>query len=182
MEYVDEELVPLPAEPDPDAGRSVARSVAVVHSWVVDEPARVVEEVVAYYPETGGRDVELVVEVPEQGHWETRMADGREPAFQGPLPPEEMSGLGEVPGTWEVAVWVPWTEAEIAERAALAEEAEAAREAYEQRELWLACAPDEQAAQDDAICALYELCEAQREVMESQDDAICAVYEMMGGV
>ena len=148
MEYVDEDLVPLAAEPDPEAGGSVARSVAVVHSWVVDEPARVVEEVVAYYPETGGRDVELVVEVPEQGHWET--------------------------------VWVPWTGEELAERARLAAEAEAAREAFEAREVWLASAPGEQAAQDDAICALYELCEAQRGVIESQDDAICAVYEMIG--
>ncbi len=180
MEYVDEDLVPLAAEPDPETGGSVARSVAVVHSWVVDEPARVVEEVVAYYPETGGGDVELVVEVPEQGHWETRMADGREPAFRGPLPPEEMSGLGEVPGTWDVEVWVPWTGEELAERARLAAEAEAAREAFEAREVWLASAPGEQAAQDDAICALYELCEAQRGVIESQDDAICAVYEMIG--
>lgn len=176
MEYVDEELVPLPAEPDPDAGRSVARSVAVVHSWVVDEPARVVEREVAYYPETGGRDVELVVEVPEQGHWETRMEDGREPAFHGPVPSWEMSGLGEVADTWEVAVWLPWTEAELAERARLAAEAEAAREAHEGRERWLASAPSEQAAQDDAICALYE---AQLAMQEEQDAAICALYEMM---
>ena len=101
-------------------------------------------------------------------------------AYDGPLPPEEMSGLGEVPGTWDVEVWVPWTGEELAERARLAAEAEAAREAFEAREVWLDSAPAEQASQDDAICALYELCEAQREVMESQDDAICAVYEMIG--
>lgn len=178
--YVDELLRPLASEPDPASGRGVPRSVAVAHRWVVDEEPAYEERVVAEYPETGGRDVELVEASPGRGHWETEDASGSPVAYDGPLPPEEMSGLGEVPGTWEVAVWVPWTGEELAERARLAAEAEAAREAFEAREVWLACAPAEQAAQDDAICALYELCEAQREVMESQDDAICAVYEMIG--
>lgn len=178
--YYDESLVPLAAEPDASLGRGVARAVAVVHRWEVDEEPLYEERVVAEYPETGGRDVELVEVSPGRGHWETEDASGSPVAYDGPLPPEEMSGLGEVPGTWDVEVWVPWTGEELAERARLAAEAEAAREAFEAREVWLACAPDEQAAQDDAICALYELCEAQREVMESQDDAICAVYEMIG--
>lgn len=178
--YYDESLVPLAAEPDASLGRGVARAVAVVHRWEVDEEPLYEERVVAEYPETGGRDVELVEVSPGRGHWETEDASGSPVAYDGPLPPEDMSGLGEVPGTWEVAVWVPWTEAELAERAALAEQEAAAREAFEGRERWLGQAPAEQAAQDDAICALYELCEAQREVMESQDDAICAVYEMIG--
>lgn len=178
--YYDESLVPLAAEPDASLGRGVARAVAVRHLWVVDEEAVYEERVVAEYPETGGVDVALVEVSPGSGHWETTDASGIPVAYDGPLPPEEMSGLGEVPGTWDVEVWVPWTGEELAERARLAEEAEAAREAFEAREVWLACAPGEQASQDDAICALYELCEAQRGVMESQDDAICAVYEMIG--
>ena len=178
--YYDESLVPLAAEPDASLGRGVARAVAVRHLWVVDEEAVYEERVVAEYPETGGVDVALVEVSPGSGHWETTDASGIPVAYDGPLPPEEMSGLGEVPGTWDVEVWVPWTGEELAERARLAEEAEAAREAFEAREVWLACAPGEQAAQDDAICALYELCEAQRGVMESQDDAICALYEMIG--
>lgn len=178
--YYDESLVPLAAEPDASLGRGVARAVAVRHLWVVDEGPAYEERVVAEYPETGGRDVELVEVSPGRGHWETQDASGSPVAYDGPLPPEEMSGLGEVPGTWEVAVWVPWTDAELAERAALAEQEAAAREAFEGRKRWIGQAPAEQAAQDDAICALYELCEAQREVMESQDDAICAVYEMIG--
>ena len=178
--YYDESRVPLAAEPDASLGRGVARAVAVVHRWEVDEEPLYEERVVAEYPETGGRDVELVEVSPGRGHWETEDASGSPVAYDGPLPPEEMSGLGEVPGTWEVAVWVPWTDGELAERAALAEQEAAAREAFEGRERWIGQAPAEQAAQDDAICALYELCEAQREVMESQDDAICAVYEMIG--
>ncbi len=178
--YYDESLVPLAAEPDASLGRGVARSVAVRHLWVVDEEAVYEERVVAEYPETGGVDVALVEVSPGSGHWETTDASGLPVAYDGPLPPEEMSGLGEVPGTWDVEVWVPWTGEELAERARLAAEAEAAREAFEGRERWIGQAPAEQAAQDDAICALYELCEAQREVMESQDDAICAVYEMIG--
>ena len=178
--YYDESLVPLAAEPDASLGRGVARAVAVRHLWVVDEEAVYEERVVAEYPETGGVDVALVEVSPGSGHWETTDASGLPVAYDGPLPPEEMSGLGEVPGTWDVEVWVPWTGEELAERARLAAEAEAAREAFEAREVWLDSAPGEQAAQDDAICALYELCEAQREVMESQDDAICAVYEMIG--
>ena len=178
--YYDESLVPLAAEPDASLGRGVARAVAVRHLWVVDEEAVYEERVVAEYPETGGVDVALVEVSPGSGHWETTDASGLPVAYDGPLPPEEMSGLGEVPGTWEVAVWVPWTDGELAERAALAEQEAAAREAFEGRERWIGQAPAEQADQDDAICALYELCEAQREVMESQDDAICALYEMIG--
>lgn len=178
--YVDELLRPLVAEPDPASGRAVPRRVPVVHRWVVDAPAVAHEEVVAYYPETGGRDVELVVEVPEQGHWETALEDGSRPPFPGPTPPDDMSGLGEVPDSWEAQVWVPWTEAELAEMEARRAEAEAAALALAERERWLASAPDEQAAQDDAICALYELCEAQGAVMDEQDEALCALYEMIG--
>lgn len=65
--------------------------------------------------------------------------------------------------------WVPYTEGELA---ALAE--------AEAREAALAALPGEQAAQDDALCALYEMCEAQAKTIAEQDDAICAVYEMIG--
>ena len=155
--YYDESLVPLAAEPDASLGRGVARAVAVRHLWVVDEEAVYEERVVAEYPETGGVDVALVEVSPGSGHWETTDASGLPVAYDGPLPPEEMSGLGEVPGTWEVAVWVPWTDGELAERAALAEQEAAAREAFEGRERWIGQAPAEQAAQDDAICAVYEM-------------------------
>lgn len=178
--YYDDSLRPLASEPDASLGRGVPRGVAVVHRWEVDEEPLYEERVVAEYPETGGRDVALVEVSPGRGHWETLDGSGRPVGYDGPLPPDDMAGLGEVPGTWDVEVWVPWTGEELAERARLAEEAEAAREAYEARERWLERAPSEQAAQDDALCALYELCEAQREVIESQDDAICAVYEMIG--
>lgn len=177
---MDELLRPLGAEPDPGSGRAVPRRVAVAHRWVVDAPAVAHEEVVAYYPETGGRDVSLVVEVPEQGHWETFLEDGSRPAFSGPTPPDDMSGLGEVRDSWEAAVWVPWTEAELEEMAAREAERARAQAGLAAREAMLLALPGEQAAQDDALCALYELAEAQREVIESQDDAICAVYEMMG--
>ncbi len=167
------------ADPDLSEGRVERRRVPVRLSWAVDEPEVAEERVVAEYPETGGRDVELAVVSPERGHWEASWAYATPCPYDVGVPadwPHEACAT-----TWEVGVWVPLTEEERAERARLEREAEAERAASEGREAMLAALPSEQAAQDDALCALYELCEAQRAVIEEQDDAICAVYEMIGG-
>lgn len=167
------------AEPDLSAGRVSSELLPVVHRWVVDEPAVEREEVVAYYPETGGFDVRTVVEVPERGHWETAWAGGGACPWDGE-PSEWWPRDEPVPSLWEVGVYAPYAPEELEERRLLEERRAALERAQADREAMLLALPGEQAAQDDALCALYELCEAQREVIESQDDAICAVYEMMG--
>lgn len=178
MRVFDEGMREVP-EPDLSAGRVERRRVPVGLAWVVDEPELTEERVVAEYPETGGRDVAVAVVSPERGHWEASWGFGGACPYDEEVPADWPHGPCET--SWEVGVWVPYTEPELAERAAREAEAEAGRIAHERREAMLGALPSEQAAQDDALCALYEMCEAQRAVIDSQDDAICAVYEMMAG-
>lgn len=164
--------------PDLAAGKVERRSVPVGLAWVVDSPEVAEERVVAEYPETGGRDVALVVVSPEEGHWEASWD------FAGPCPYDEEVPPdwphGECRTLWDVGVWVPYTAEELAERARLAAEREELAKKAGEREAMISALPDEQAAQDDALCALYELAEGQAAVIAEQDDAICAVYEMIG--
>lgn len=164
--------------PDLAAGRVERRRVPVGLAWVVDSPEVAEERVVAEYPETGGRDVALVVVSPEEGHWEASWEFGSPCPYDGEVPPDWPRQ--DCATSWEVGVWVPYTEGELAERAAREAEREELARAAEEREAMVSALPDEQAAQDDALCALYEMCEAQAAVIAEQDDAICAVYEMIG--
>lgn len=166
--------------PDERLGRLRSESLPVAHRWVVDEPELTEERVVAEYPETGGRDVAVVVVSPERGHWETLWPDGSPCPWDGE-PSEWWPRDAPVPSLWEVLRWEPYTAEELEERRLMEERREALAREQGAREAMLLALPGEQAAQDDALCALYELAEAQREVIESQDDAICAVYEMMAG-
>lgn len=149
--------------------------------------------------ESGRR--EAVEARPERGHLEWRafyFEDGTSHEVEGPgdphvgeagwvdLPGEEPRAVRGAEQAWvvdeaarearpeeplweDVLRWVPYTEAEREE----------AREAAE-RGAALGSLHADQAAQDDALCALYEMCEAQAKVIAEQDDAICAVYEMIG--
>lgn len=153
MLIVDESGAVL-AEPDTGSGRVEERVLAVTVTWVVDEPERGHEEVVAEYPATGGRDVAWVVDEPERGHWEASDADGSPvPLWDGGVPADWPR---EVPmaDLWRYAVYVPYTEAELAEREAAREAAAEAARAAAEREAWLGAAPGDL---DDALQAVAEL-------------------------
>ena len=154
-------------EADPALGRFVPAEVEVTHRYVVDEPQKegVDEEGVPY----------LVEE--ERGHWETLRGGEPEPRFDGCIPAGSPRDA-DLPGTWPVLVWTPWSDAELAERAQAEVRRREAEAAAIAREAWLAQAPGAQESCDDAICALYE---AQLAYQEEQDAAICALYEMMEG-
>ena len=76
MTVYDESWNPV-EDPDPALGRIETRARRLLMRYEEESPGRCREEVVAEYPETGGKDVEIVVDVEEQGHWETRLEDGR---------------------------------------------------------------------------------------------------------
>ena len=71
--------------PDLEAGKIENKYRPVIHKWIIDVEEVAKEVVVAEYP-NGGKDVEYVVEVPEEGHWETYLEDGTPINFDGNIP------------------------------------------------------------------------------------------------
>ena len=57
----------------------------VWHRYIVDSEAITHEEVIAEYP-NGGKDIVIVVDIPERGHWETRLDTGEIIDFNGTIP------------------------------------------------------------------------------------------------
>lgn len=163
------------ADPDLESGRVVERALAVTVSWAVDEPERGHEEVVAEYPETGGRDVAWVVDEPERGHWEASdAAGGPVELWDGEVPhdwPHELP-MADV---WRYGVYVPYTGAELAEVAAERRAAEEAARAAAEREAWLAAAPGEL---DDAQQAVAELGVVAADTALTMEDLLDAVAEI----
>lgn len=84
MIILDENNNPL-TDPDLSKGRLIDDWRRVFHRYVVDAEAISHEELVAEYP-NGGKDVAIVIDVPEQGHWETRLESGELIDFDGTIP------------------------------------------------------------------------------------------------
>ena len=170
--------------PDLDKGRLFYEQKPVVHTWVIDVVEQTHEEVIAEYP-NGGKDVEIVVDVEEQGHWETRDEDGSVIDFDGFIP-DDMQHEVSVKGMWAFQRYRVYTDEELAEIARKKAEGEAAAAQAAKREEFLVSAPERmeateqtQAEVDDALCALYEQSIAQQTVIDEQDDAICELYELI---
>lgn len=139
--------------PDYDLGYVKKEIVPITHMYVVDVPAVTHEVVIAEYPETGGKDVEIVVDEPEIGHWTSFNEDGELITdFDG-----DLSGFPKdvpVPDTWEIGIFVPFTPEELEEREKMLEEA--AKNAEFQENL-----PSEieelKGAQDDVVLLLADI-------------------------
>ncbi len=84
MIILDENNNPL-INPDLTKGQLYSEWRSVFHRYVVDAEAESHEEVVAEYP-NGGKDVAIVIDVPEKGHWETRLESGDLVDFSGTIP------------------------------------------------------------------------------------------------
>lgn len=176
------------ADPDLEAGRLDNRQRNIVHKYVIDVEEKSHEEVIAEYPETGGKDVAIVVDVEEQGHWETHLEDGERIEFDGVIP-EDMPHELEVTDVQSYMLYVPYTDDELAEVKRLEEELKKAEAKAAEREEFINGAPERldaaetnQADTDDALCAMYEANLALQTTVEDQDAAICALYEMtLGG-
>ena len=176
-------------DPDLEAGCLEERHRSIVHLYVVDVEEKSHEVIIAEYPETGGKDVEYVVDVEEQGHWETRLVDtGEVIEFDGTIP-DDMPREFELADVEPYLLYRLYTDEELAERARTKEERERMESEAAEREAFLSDAPERmvsvettQADTDDALCAMYEANLALQTTMEDQDAAICALYEMsLGG-
>ena len=138
--------------PELEKGELSYEKMRAVHTWIVDVEEQTHEEVVAEYP-NGGKDVAIVIDVEEQGHWETRDHSGKIVDFDGFIP-DDMPHENPVEDIWQFQRYRVYTEDELAEIAKRKEEAEAAAAKAAEREEFLEEAPERM---DNAETAMGEL-------------------------
>lgn len=160
-------------DPDLSRGRLVDYIEEVAFTHVTDSEGTGHWETVAEYPETGGRDVEWVVDEPAEGHWEARLADGTEvdlETYDGPMPDGswDESEVRIVP--WLKAVYEPYTAEELAQLEAEWAESERLAEVADLKARL--------AETDYVVIKLAEYAQAGREVPEADAERYEAVVAM----
>lgn len=114
---------------DESKGYVEMKSKAVTHTYKVDVEGKTHFEVIAEYPETGGQDVAEVVDVEEQGHWETTDAETGEVVEDYDLPiPDDWPHESPVRNVWQYGVYHEYTAEELAKREKDEQEAQKATE------------------------------------------------------
>lgn len=159
--------------PELEKGELFYEQMRVIHTWIVDIEEQTHEEVVAEYP-NGGKDVAIVIDVEEQGHWETRDHSGKIVDFDGSIP-DDMPHENPVEDVWEFQRYRAYTEDELAEIAKRKEEAEAAAAKAAEREEFLEGAPERM---DNAEIGMGELGVMAANGSASIEDLMVAVAEL----
>lgn len=166
--------------PDLDKGRIEHEEIPVSVSYVLTKGEIGHYEIVRVYPETGGADVEWVVDEEEVGSWKVSSAVGEIDIASVDLNTDALDKTMTYDDVLIKQVYVSMTEEEM--RAT-----ELAKKQEEEREAFITEAPEKlkgidlrldsiQAEQDAAICGLYE----QSLVMQAESDqAITELYEML---
>lgn len=160
-------------KPDLEKGMLAKEQMRVVHTWIVDVEEQTHEEVIAEYP-NGGKDVAIVIDVEEQGHWETRDEDGNVVDFDGFIP-DDMPHENPVEDVWQFQRYRVYTEDELAEIAKRKEEAAAAAAKAAEREELLEGAPERM---DNAEIGMGELGVMAANGSASIEDLMVAVAEL----
>lgn len=101
--------------PDYDKGTVENKSINVVHKYVVDVKKQSHYETVREYPETGGKDVEEVVDVEEQGHWATYDEDGDIVEHYDGIVAEDWPHEQDIHDVWEYGIYTPYTPEQLEE-------------------------------------------------------------------
>lgn len=159
--------------PDIEKGELAYENLRVIHTWVIDVEERTHEKVIAEYP-NGGKDVEIVIDVEERGHWETRDEEGNVVDFDGIIP-DDMPHENPVEDVWGFQRYRVYTEEELAEIAKRKEEAEAAAAKAAEREEFLEGAPERM---DNAEIGMGELGVMAANGSASIEDLMVAVAEL----
>ena len=91
--------------PDLEKGYLTIKTVELTWNYVLESEEEGHWKVIAEYPETGGKDVEWVVDVPEVGHWAAKYDDGT------PVNMEDYDGEEQPDKSWDKTVEYkkPWT-------------------------------------------------------------------------
>lgn len=102
---------------DTELGYLTQESKQVKHEWIVDSEEEGEWEVIAEYPETGGKDVEWKVTKPEEGHWKTTELDSDVEVtdFDGEIADDWPHDVA-TPDVFFYQTYHPYTEEELQER------------------------------------------------------------------
>lgn len=168
------------ADPDGKKGRLEPRERNVVHRYVVDVPEETHEEVVAEYPETGGRDVEIVVDVEERGHWETRLEGGELVEFDGAIPdgtPREL----ELDDVQQYMLYVPYAPEELEEIARAEEERGRMEAEAAEREALVASVPERMGRAEAALGELGAMAASGSSAIEELAAAVAELGALVAG-
>lgn len=108
--------------PDLEKGYLTIKTVELTWNYVLESEEEGHWEVIAEYPETGGKDVEWVVDVPEVGHWAAKYDGGtlvNMEDYDGEERPDESWDKTVVYTTpWTYQLYTPYTEEELEQIAA----------------------------------------------------------------
>lgn len=149
------------------------QSLPVSHRFIVDKEAQYEERILREYPETGGKDVEYVCISPEEGHWETRIAEtGQLLDIDQNLDELGYDRLQLCEETIPVNIWRPCTQEELDARKAEKEAFELAERKRLENEKLLDDMPE-------LLCSLYETTLSQQETIDTQNEVLCLMYEQM---
>lgn len=101
---------------DESKGYVEVKGKAVKHTYKIDVEGKTHPEVVAYFPETGGTEVKYVVDVEEQGHWETTDNESGKIVTDYDLSiPDDWPHEIPVDDVWQYGVYHEYTEEELAQ-------------------------------------------------------------------
>lgn len=108
--------------PDLEKGYLTIETIELTWNYVLESEEDGHWEVIAEYPETGGKDVEWVVDVPEVGHWAAKYDSGtlvNMEDYDGEERPDESWDKTVVYTTpWTYQLYTPYTEEELKQIAA----------------------------------------------------------------
>lgn len=114
MKIFDEKMKEI-FNPDLENGKLVAESREVFHRYKVTQEEKGHYKTIREYP-NGGKDVDWVVDTPEEGHWVSYDAYGNEVATDIVIPDDAPHEL-EIPDIEEFYRYLKLTAEELAERA-----------------------------------------------------------------
>lgn len=144
---------------DEEDGRIEIQNIDVRIVYNVSREEESHYAVVREYP-NGGKDVEKVIDVEEEGEWQVFYNDtGEECEYYDNDIPEDWSHDNPIVEPWSYMLYTPFTAEEKAENQRFLEEIEAQRALDERNAQLLSDLPQYQADIDEAICTLYELLE-----------------------
>lgn len=166
--------------PDLEAGKVENKYRPVTHKWVVDVEEITKEVVVAEYP-NGGKDIEYVVEVPEEGHWETYLEDGTKINFDGKIA-DDLPHEQPVSDYEKYGLYIQYTKEELDKIAKAKEEAKEQAKKRDEQTKFLDSAPSRVNVAEnninDAQDALAELGMLVANNATTLEDVLNAVAEL----
>lgn len=164
MIIIDELTKEVLTDPNLELGEVTSVRIDVAYHYVVEQAAKYEEVIVAEYPDTGGKDVEMRLVSPEIGYWEMLDKEGTVLPYEIELDTAHLPKDENTADIITIGVYHTYTSIELEEIEKQKQEAEkAAKKAQEKQEIM------------DAIPGRVD------EIESAQDDVILLLADIVGG-